>query len=198
MVRGQPRLPREGTSRSSTLPSGPSIPSGPPAHSQYNHQQPASRSMSGPAAFDGLGGMGSIGPMGAFGVMGGSMPGGGLGFDFGQQQYTQQHHPPPQQSVRYGPYPSTRTLQGFSSPHLAAQRASQIPQESAVMGSDFDYLGFPEHGENDPQPQHSSRRASMGMMPSHHQAAQHLDNRRRSLAYSSSSSVAGKIQYYWF
>ncbi|KAL5503906.1 hypothetical protein ACEPAH_7977 [Sanghuangporus vaninii] len=190
MVRGQPRLTQSNASRSSTLPSGTSTPSG---SSAYGQPHPAHRSMSGPAAFGGLGGMGSINPMGAFGTMGGPMLDSSMPFEVNQQQYAQhQQHHAQSQSVRYGPYPSPRALQGFPSPHLSAQQVSNIPQASAVMGAgEFDYLGIPSQFEHDQhQQQHISRRLSFGVSPQHQRNTQQLERRRHSQVYTSSPSLA--------
>ncbi|KAL5526006.1 hypothetical protein ACEPAG_7344 [Sanghuangporus baumii] len=187
MVRGQPRLTQSNASRSSTLPSGTSTSSG---SSAYGQTHSAHRSMSGPAAFGGLGGMGSINPMGAFGTISGPMLDSGMPFEVNQQQYAQhQQHHAQSQSVRYGPYPS-RALQGFPSPNLSAQQVSNIPQASAVMGAgEFDYLGVPSQFEHDQQ-QHISRRLSFGVSPQHQRNTQQLERRRHSQVYTSSSSLA--------
>ncbi|KAL5526794.1 hypothetical protein ACEPAF_8519 [Sanghuangporus sanghuang] len=190
MVRGQPRLTQSNASRASTLPSGTSTPSG---SSAYGQPHPAHRSMSGPAAFGGLGGMGSINPMGAFGTMGGPMLDSSMPFEVNQQQYAQhQQHHAQSQSVRYGPYPSPRALQGFPSPHLSAQQVSNIPQASAVTGAgEFDYLGIPSQFEHDQhQQQHINRRLSFGVSPQHQRNTQQLERRRHSQVYTSSPSLA--------
>ena len=192
MVRGQPRLSQNNASRSSTLPSGNSTPS---SSSNYGQAHPAHRSMSGPAAFGGIGGMGTINPMGAFG-MGGQMPDSGMQYEANQQQYAQhQQHHAQSQGVRYGPYPS-RALQGIPA-HFSAQQASSIPQASAVMGAgEFDYLGVPGQFEHD-QHHHITRRLSIGVSP-HQRNTQHLERRRHSQVYTSSPSLTGKIGSLYF
>ncbi|THG94810.1 hypothetical protein EW145_g8073, partial [Phellinidium pouzarii] len=171
MVRGQPRLSHTHTARATAQSgaSGPSSGAAPAPQGQQHYTPPLS--MSAPAAY------------------------GGMGYEFAPPQdwsvqsqaplaHQHQHqYQPMHRATRYGPYPSPHAL-GSYSPHLAAQQqhVPHSPHAPAVMGAEFDYLGFPmASGSGSGQQQQQERRASLAVPPTyqHQYQARMLETRRR-------------------